>query len=362
MSSHVIAHISPAAMQHNLQVVKQHVGKSQVLAMIKANAYGHGLVPSAKALAAADAFGVARLEEAEVLRAADIKQPIVVMAGFSSAAELKKMIELNVASLIFNEEQISLLETQELSAALEVWLKMDSGMHRLGFTTQTISAAYERLQRCKNILKPLHFLSHFSCADQPDSPVTAEQIKVFLQSIPGQGSRSIANSAPILTMPQTHLDWVRPGIMLYGISPFPEQTGLEWNLQPAMTLSSVLIDRKSLRKGDRVGYGGLWSCPEDMPIGVAAIGYGDGYPRHARNGTPVLVGGRLCGLAGRVSMDFISIDLRNNPEAKVGDSVILWGRNLPIEQVALAADTIAYELTCRLTRRVVFVEEYTRSV
>lgn len=355
MNPHVVAYIDTAALAHNLQIVKQHVGNSQVLAMIKANAYGHGLLCTALALAAADAFGVARLEEAEILRAGGIQQPIVVMAGFSTAAELKRLVELNLVSLVFNRDQINLLETASLSSPLEVWLKIDTGMHRLGFTKDNLQAAYTRILHCRNVLKPLHFLSHFSCADDSRSAVTQQQLNLFQQLVSWPGSRSIANSAPILTLPSAHLDWVRPGIMLYGISPFPEKIGLDWELQPVMTLTTTLIDKKELKQGDCVGYGGLWRCPADMTVGVAAIGYGDGYPRHAGNGTPILVGGKMCGLAGRVSMDLLSIDLRNNPEAKIGDSVVLWGQGLPIEKIALAADTIAYELTCRLTSRVKFI-------
>lgn len=355
MNPHVTAHIDTAALAHNLRIVKQYAPLSQILAMIKANAYGHGLVSVAHALVEADAFGVARLEEAEVLRAAGIQKPIVVMAGFATAAELQRMIELNIVSLVFNSEQITLLETMQLTLPLEVWLKIDTGMHRLGFSADRVKEAYCRILNCKNVQKPLHFLSHFSCSDDPNNPVTSRQLDLFQQVITWPGTRSIASSASILILPEAHLDWVRPGIMLYGISPFSEKTGLDFNLQPVMTLSTVLIDKKIVKKGEAIGYGERWRCSEDMVIGVAAIGYGDGYPRHASNGTPVLVGGKVCGLAGRVSMDLISIDLRNNPEAKIGDFVVAWGKGLPIEKVALAADTIAYELTCRLTSRVKFL-------
>lgn len=354
MNSHVIARINPAAFQHNLQVVKQAAPKSQILAMIKANAYGHGLIRTAQALSAADAFGVARLEEAELLRKQGISHPIVVMAGFANAEELKYMAELNVATLVFNTEQIALLESQTLRQALEVWIKVDTGMHRLGFAVTELEQAYQRLKRCINVQSTLHFLSHFSCADQPEKPVTKTQMELFQQSVIWPGTKSLANSAPILTLPESHLDWVRPGIMLYGISPFSEQTGLDWNLQPVMTLSTVLIDIKRVKQGEAIGYGQLWTCPKDMTIGIAAIGYGDGFPRSAQNGTPVLVDGKLCGLVGRVSMDLISIDLGNSPQAKIGDPVVVWGEGLPIEKIAKAAGTIGYELTCRLTSRVVF--------
>lgn len=344
--------INADALRHNLKQVRKLVPSSRVLAMIKANAYGHGLINVAHALADADAFGVAFLEEALQLRAAGIQQPIVLMEGFYGATELAEISQNDLAVVVHQYSQLEILEQQELKTPLTVWLKIDTGLHRLGFLPEEVAEVWRRLKKCKHVGE-IHLLSHFTEPDDLYKSTTLQQLACFDRSIAElSAQRSLANSAAILAWPATHYEWVRPGIMLYGVSPFADKIGADHNLQPVMTLRSELIAVQSLCKGDTVGYGGTWICPENMPVGIIAIGYGDGYPRHAKNGTPVLVNNAVVPLIGRVSMDMIAVDLRTQPHAKIGDSVVLWGEGLPVEQVAHAAGTIAYELLCHVTPRV----------
>lgn len=350
------AHINLAALSHNLQRVKSLAKDAAVLAMIKANAYGHGLLRVANALHDADAFGVARIEEARQLFRYHSDKNIIVMAGFQDADELRYMAAFGLVPVVHTLQQIELLEQTSVTKAVAVWLKIDTGMHRLGFSPEEAGQAYERLSQCPQVAKPITTFTHFAEADELEHPSTQQQINRFNQVAKWPGPKSLANSAGIIAWPQSHAEWVRPGIMLYGVSPFPERLAGELDLQPVMTLSSELIAIHDFCRGDEVGYGGTWVCPMDMRIGVAAVGYGDGYPRHAQNGTPVLVDNVMCTLAGRVSMDLITIDLSNHPTAKIGDAVVLWGEGLPVEKVALCANTIAYELLCHVTSRVRFLE------
>ncbi|MGD2137948.1 MAG: alanine racemase, partial [Gammaproteobacteria bacterium] len=256
--------------------------------------------------------------------------------------------------VIHHPTQLEWLEQGRLTRPLDVWLKIDSGMHRLGFAPGEVAAAGARLAAIPQVAT-LRYMTHFACADEPDSDRTLRQTDLFSETLQAvAGERSLANSAAVLGWPVTHADWVRPGIMLYGGSPLSGRSAAELDLQPAMTLSTRLIAIRTHRRGDAIGYGGGWVCPADMPVGVAAIGYGDGYPRHAPNDMPVLVNGERAPLAGRVSMDMICIDLRAHPGARVGDEVILWGRGLPVDEVAARAGTISYELLCRVGRRVHF--------
>jgi len=323
------------------------------MAIIKANAYGHGLLPIARALYTADAFGVATVEEAVSLREGGVPQPIVLLEGFSSTEELHLIRAYNLQSVIHEPTQIKLLERHS-GKAVTVWLKLDTGMHRLGFEPLQCTGIFHRLMACENVEQPIKLMTHLACADDLKSNTTLQQVEAFEQAVAPckEFEQSIANSAGILGWPQTHRDWVRPGIMLYGVSPFVDQTGAGHGLQPVMTLYSHLITVKHLKKGDPVGYGASWTAPKAMPLGVVAIGYGDGYPRHAKPGTPVLVNQHITTLVGRVSMDMITVDLSNFPDAKVGDEVILWGDGLPVETVARHADTIAYDLLCGVTQRV----------
>ena len=235
-----------------------------------------------------------------------------------------------------------------------MWLKVDTGMHRLGIKPEDAATSLERLNHCK-VVELVNVMTHLANADDLDDSYTNKQLALFEQSVVNLNApRSIANSAGILGWPASHCDWVRPGIMLYGVSPLLNNTAAQHQLQPVMTLHSELISVNWQQKGEAVGYGGSYVCPEDMPVGVVAIGYGDGYPRHAASGTPVLVNGQRVARGGRVPMDMSCVDLRNQPEAKAGDPVVLWGQGLPIEEVAAAADTIAYELLCKVTSRVSF--------
>jgi alanine racemase len=352
------AHINLAALQHDFRRVQELVPNCKIMAMLKTNAYGHGLLQAAKVLDMANAFGVASPAEAIELRKSDISKPLVVMRGFADAEELQLFAEHNLDAVIHHHDQLVILQQAKLPKKISVWLKIDTGMHRLGFAPKDAAQAYQELKKNPKIKEPIYVMTHFAEAANLSSPTTEKQLSCFAkatQGIRGKGVLSVANSAAIIAWPQSHADWVRPGVMLYGISPFANKVGGEIGLKPVMTLQSKILVIKKLSKGDKIGYGGTYTCPENMPVGIAAIGYGDGYPRHAKNGTPILVNGIECQLVGRVSMDMITIDLRNNPNAKPGDSVILWGDGLPAEYIARSADTIPYELFCRLTKRVKFV-------
>ncbi len=347
------ARIDLSALRHNFQRVRQSAPTSRVMAVIKANAYGHGMVRVAQALDDADAFAVARLDEALSLRAAGVKQAIVLLEGFSSADELMPLVQFGLETVVHNDAQIALLEQSRTLKPIPVWLKIDTGMHRLGFAPDKVAAAWQRLQACDAVAKPIRFMTHFANADLRGDARNAAQIAQFTAALADQpGERSSANSAAILSLPETHADWVRPGIMLYGVSPFTDGRAQDEDLRPVMTLTAQLIAVNRHRKGDAIGYGGEWECPEDMPVGVAAIGYGDGYPRHAHAGTPVLIDGVRVPLIGRVSMDMITLDLRARPNTEIGASVVLWGEGLPVEEIAECAGTIAYQLLCGVSARV----------
>jgi len=348
------ADIDLSALRHNLGRLRQYCPGSKVFAVIKANAYGHGALPAARVLAPqADALAVARLSEALSLRAAGVSLPIVLLGGCFGAAELPLAAAQRLQPLIHNEQQLRELEQAQLPAPLRCWLKIDTGMHRLGVTPAQVAEFVARLQASANVEGDVGFMSHFCCADEPDNPMTLSQLACFNEATAAfPGDRALANSAGLLCWPQSHLDWVRPGIALYGISPLPERCGADHGLRPVMTLRSSLIAVRPHRGGDPVGYGGNWVAPADTRLGVVAMGYGDGYPRTAPNGTPVLVNGRKVPLVGRVSMDMLTVDLGPQASDQVGDEVILWGRGLPAEEVARHVGTIAYELVTRLTSRV----------
>lgn len=358
------AHIDLDALQTNYLLVKSLAPQAKLLAMIKSNAYGHGIIKIAQALPMADAFAVATLGEAITLRNAAIHQRIVLLPGFFEPAELSLIVHHDIDIVVHQYEQLAVLEKISLPHPLRVWLKIDTGMHRLGFSCEQAQRVYERLMECGSVAKPIVAMSHFAEADDEfKAATTRRQLAEFNQATQGMKVlKSIAHSAGILTCADSHFDWVRPGLLLYGVSPMLADkdnhaiSSPQGNmLQPVMTLQARLIAINSLRKGECVGYGGTWTCDEDMQVGVVSIGYGDGYPRHAQSGTPVLINDRLCPLVGRVSMDFLTIDLRPCPQAKIGDTVTLWGRGLPIATVAKHAGTIPYELTCHVTSRVEFI-------
>lgn len=324
----------------------------RVAAAIKAEGYGHGLIRVARTLDA-DAFAVACIEEALTLREAGISQPTLLLEGVFAATELPLCAQHGFEIAVHHLDQVLMLERAHLERPLKAWLKVDTGMHRLGLSPTVAPNVYQRLHACAAVSPEIGFMSHLARADERDCDYTLQQLRAFQTAtadLPGE--RSLANSAGILGWPQTHFDWVRPGIMLYGASPFVDSLASDEGLHPVMTLSTQLIAIHRFQKGDPIGYGGTWVCPEDMDVGVAAIGYGDGYPRHAPSGTPVLVNGREAALIGRVSMDMMTLDLRQHPTARVGDPVVLWGDGLPVERIAAAAGAIPYTLFCGVTRRV----------
>lgn len=350
------------ALRHNLGQVRARAPGSRVMAVVKADGYGHGLERVARALGGADAFGVASLSDAERLRAAGISQPVLLLSGFNEQTDIQHLRKLQVDSVIHHASQLQMLEQADVGEPLRCWLKIDTGMHRLGFAPDAVRGAYERLTALPGVVGEVRLLNHFASSDEfigsaTNGRQTREQIRLFNEVCAGLPcERSLANSAAILGWPEAHADWVRAGGALYGMSVVEGKTGADFGLRPAMTLATRLIAINRVRKGERIGYGATWEAPEDMRVGVAAIGYGDGYPRAAPSGTPILVNGHRTQVIGRVSMDLMTIDLRGLPDAEVGDAVTLWGPELPVEEIAAAAGTISYELTCSITRRVRFTE------
>ncbi len=340
------------ALRHNFRLLRARAGCARVMAVVKADAYGHGLVPVARALAEeADALAVAHLSEARVLRRAGIRTPIVLLHGALGEGEWREVLALGLQPVVHRAGQVDLLERLRPARPPAVWLKVDTGMHRLGVAPAELPELHRRLTRLLD--GPPRLLSHLACADEPDGAFHARQVERFLSLTEGlPGERSLANSAALLGRPDLALDWVRPGIALYGASPFPGRRGGEWGLRAAMTFQARLIAVRALAAGEAVGYGAAWRAPRDLPLGTVAAGYGDGYPRACPSGTPVHVRGRPAALAGRVSMDLITLDLSAAPGAVPGDAVTLWGGDLPVETVAAAAGTIPYELLTRLGGRV----------
>ncbi len=340
------------AVRANLAVVRAHAPNRRVMAIIKADAYGHGLVRMARTLTGVDAFGVASLEEAVRLREANLHTPIVLLEGPFETAELPAITALGLESVVHNHAQVQMFEA--LAEPVPLWVKVDTGMHRLGFAPQEIPAVLEMLSKPTRALR---LLTHFANAHLREGDSVLAQLDV-LDHIPLTTAlpRCCANSGAILAWPTTHAEWVRPGLMLYGVSPFPDVTAHELGLRPAMTVTSALIATRRIPAGERVGYGQRFVCPETMPVGIVAFGYADGYPRHASTGTPVLVRGIRTQIIGEVAMDMLAVDLRPLPDAQIGDPVVLWGEGLPVEEVANAASTIPYELLCRMRMRAHCVE------
>jgi len=347
------AEIDLEALRANLRRVRHVAPYARVMAAIKANAYGHGVVPVAQALGHdVEGLAVACLEEALELRDTGVVVPILLLEGCLDVAELVEAARRDLSIVVHCEDQLCMLEKARLEHPTPVWLKINTGMNRLGIEPGMASAFHARLAAL-GADRVTVLATHLAEADDREATTTIRQLRCFDETIAGLGGpQSIANSAAILDRPDTHRDWVRPGIMLYGASPFADSVGVDEGLVPVMTLSSALIAIRDCCAGEAIGYGGDWRCPEAMRVGVVAIGYGDGYPRHARSGTPVLIRNRRAPLVGRVSMDMLTVDLREVPDAAVGDEVVLWGRDLPVEAVAESAGTISYELFCRLTRRV----------
>jgi len=357
MARATTAHIHLDALQHNMALLRAKAPQAKFMAVVKADGYGHGLERVALALKAADAFGVAAISDARRLRDAGLTQKIVLLSGFDEASDLEQLRELHLDTVVHHQSQLDILG-RDTGSPLRVWLKMDTGMHRLGFDPEAFKAAYATLQSWSNVHPEIVCMSHFAASEDLQGQVTARQMACFAETVAAcPGAHSLSNSAAVLNWPTAHGQWLRAGGALYGLTLAPEPGSAAYGLQPAMTLSTRLISVKTVKKGERVGYSGMYECPEDMPVGVAAVGYGDGYPRHVKQETPVLLNGRRVPIIGRVSMDLMTLDLRTQPDAKVGDSVVLWGQGLPIEEIAMAAETISYELTCSITRRVRFADE-----
>jgi len=349
--------INPEALQHNLSRVRTFAPMSRIMAIVKANGYGHGIGWTARTLPQADAFGVASVEDGILLRDAGIQKPIILLEGFFHPDELPLLVEYRLDTVVHHESQLWDFEhARNVAEPINVWIKVDTGMHRIGFSPAMLADVVRRLKICMNAGRT-RVLSHFPTADNRFDAQTPEQTRRFEALTRNLNvERSLANSAGIVNWPSSHFEWVRPGIMLYGVSPMIGLSARELDLRPVMTLSSELIAVNTRQKGDAIGYGGDWACPEDMPVGVVAIGYGDGYPRHAPPGTPVLIHGARVPIIGRVSMDMVTVDLRDLPDAKVGDPVVLWGNGLPVEEIAERCGTIAYEMLCRVTARVPRIE------
>lgn len=347
------ATVDTAALRHNLATVRSRAPAAKVMAVIKANAYGHGLVGVARALRDADALAVARVEEAVALRDAGLANRLVLLEGVLHADQLPLAASLRLDVVVHSAEQLAMVEAARLPRPLAAWLKVDTGMNRLGFRPEEARAAAQRLSASPAVGPPLAFMTHLACADDRDAAITDRQLTAFAEALAGlAGERSIANSAGVLWRPDGHADWVRPGLAIYGVSPFGDVTGPGLGLVPVMRLASSLIAVKPVRAGERVGYGGAWTARQDARIGIVAIGYGDGYTRHLGSGTPVLLNDRRVPLVGTVSMDMIAVDLTDAPAARVGDEVTLWGPGLPVEELARRAGTIPYELLCGVTQRV----------
>ena len=348
------ARISPAALRHNYAVAKGIAQFSKVLAVVKANAYGHGLDRAARALAHADGFGILELDGAARLRAAVPDAPIVLLEGFFEPEELREIRASELATVVHHDEQLRMLELEKRMPPVDVWFKINTGMNRLGFPVDAAAKALERL-KASGTARSITLMTHFATAEHPDG--IREAMRRFGEVTRGLTyPRSLANSAAIFAHPGSHMDAVRMGIALYGATPFADRPALSLDLKPAMTLTSKLIAVRELKPGDAVGYGATFEVEHPMRVGVVACGYADGYPRHAPSGTPILVGGARTRTVGRVSMDMLTVDLTPIPAATVGTPVVLWGEGLPVDEVAMAAGTIGYELLCAVTPRVQFVE------
>ena len=350
----ISATIKASALAHNLGVARKCAPNSKVWAVVKANAYGHGLVAAARAMEGADGYAMLDFEEAIRLRLQGVKKPILLLEGFFKSQDVALLAEYDLTPVVHNIEQIEILERTALAKPIDAYLKVNSGMNRLGFTVDNVRIGWNALHNHEQV-RSVTVMTHFADADGASG--VAGQLEWFnSMTQPMQGPRSMANSAAVLRFPQTHADWIRPGIMLYGCSPFADQTAEEIGLKPVMTLKTEIIALQNLQAGERIGYGFGFEATEEMTVGVVACGYADGYPRSAPSGTPVLVNGERTRTVGRVSMDMICIDITSLPEAYIGTPVTMWGEGLSADEVAASAGTLSYELLCGLAARVPVVE------
>lgn len=351
------AYLFLSALKNNLQRVQTAAPNSKVLAIIKANGYGHGMERVAHQLSTADAFGVASIDEAIALRQKGFLHRILLLEGLFSEAEIPEVIQNRLDIVVHSHHQLNWLLNNHFSSQLNVWVKVDTGMHRLGFDPSELTSVITKLSVSENDFC-IQIMSHFASADEVSDEAktfTHKQIDTFNQCCSEfKYGKSLANSAGIICYPQSHFDWVRPGITLYGGGSIP---GIENKSEAVMQLESEIISIKTVSEGEAVGYGNTWVAQQKSLIGVVAIGYGDGYPRHAQTGTPVLINGERVSLVGRVSMDMITVDLTNmKTPPQIGDCAVLWGKELSIDEIAHHSSTISYELLCSITKRVQMIE------
>jgi alanine racemase len=345
--------IDTHALRHNLNVVRARAASARIMAVVKANAYGHGLVSTALALEGADAFAVARLEEALALRAAGIRTRIVLLEGVFSAAQLEDAAHERLDLVVHDPLQIELLERCGSAGRFALWLKVDSGMNRLGFACSDFAAALGRIRNLTPPPRELRLLTHLACANERDDRTTRAQLERFRQATRGLGYEvSIANSAGLFGDVPLGCHWVRPGLALYGASPFADYPAERLGLRPVMTLTSSVIALRRVARAEAVGYGAAWVAERDSVIAIVAAGYGDGVPRSLTSGTPVLIGEARAPLVGRISMDMLAVDVTGVRAVQVGTPAVLWGAQLPVEEVARHAGTICYELLCSVSQRV----------
>lgn len=354
MARPICALIDCEAARHNLQRIRAMAPESKIMAVVKANAYGHGIERMAPCLSEADAFAVASVDEALALRHLGVTHPIVLLEGIFCPSELPDVVEHRLELVVHSDEQIAMLKTHQGCHNLVIWIKVDTGMHRLGFAPSEVARVWHQLQGLSCLAQPLRLMTHFASSDEPDAPANTSQLNEFkqlLSYLPDPLAVSLSNSAAIIHLPESHGDWIRPGIMMYGVS--PSQTSIyDLDLKPVMTLVTRVIAVKTVAAGESVGYGGSWQATQTTQLAIIAAGYGDGYPRHIPSGTQVLVNGMHAPIVGRVSMDMISVDVSHLGQVELGDPVVLWGKGLPIERLAQAANTISYELLCGVTKRV----------
>ncbi len=347
MKRAAFARINLAHLKSNLAVIRKLVNQSKIMAVVKADAYGHGMLKVCNSLSGADAFAVTNVNEALELRGNGIQQPIVALLGFSSTDDLFHAIEHDVHVVLHDKEQLKLLKSNKNAKPLNVLFKIDTGMHRLGFSVEEFNVIHAEI---KSLLSPdstIRMMTHLACADEVENQMTQQQLELFDHTVKDKSyEQSIANSAGILAWPNSHRDWVRPGLALYGINPLltPAMSS-SVDLRPVMSLHAPLISIKPCKKGEKVGYGGDFCCPSDMLIGIIAIGYADGYPRHLKSAPSVEINGNKAPLVGRVSMDMIAVDL-TGIDAQVGELAELWGESISVADVAEHAETISYELLC----------------
>ena len=352
MSRGIRARIDRSALKHNLALARELAPQSRVIAVIKADGYGHGMLEVARSLNDADAFAVESAEGGVKLREAGIEKEILLLSGFHEEGDIDGIAQWRLSPVIHDHWQVAALSRGESREAVSIWIKIDSGMHRVGFDPEAFSQVLQALESLSNV-RITGLMSHLANADDLSNSATRDQCRRFLE-VAGDRSYplSLANSPGVLGWPETHLDWIRPGMMLYGCSPMKDRSEADLGLRPAMSLEARIIAIKHVVQGEAIGYGSTWACDSPTRVGVLACGYGDGYPRHAPSGTPVWVKGSPGRTLGRVSMDLMSIDLSGCEDARPGDWVELWGANVTASTVAKHAGTIPYELVTRVTSRV----------